>query len=218
MGTTKKTTIDDVWEILAELGEAQKKTEEARREGEKSLREAQQRTEEAQQRTEEAQQKTEKAIQKLTENLNKADGDFRNKWGQFLENLVKGDLIKILKKRNITVLRVQHRMVYYENEKEAGDFDLVAVNGREIVAIEVKSVEKVKKFIGALKRFKEYFPEYKEKIVYGGVAYLCEPENDMAESAAKFAKENGLFVIVSPGGESNVTTISNSEDFRPKAF
>ena len=207
MSTTKKTTIDDVWEILAELGEAQKKTEKARREGEKALKKAQ--------------EKTEEAIQKLTENLNKADGDFRNKWGQFLENLVKGDLVKILKKRNIEILRIQPRMVYYENEKEAGDFDLVAVNGREIVAIEVKStltVEKVKKFIGALKRFKEYFPEYKEKIVYGSVAYLCEPENDIAEGAVRFAKENGLFVIVSPGGESNVTTISNPEDFRPKAF
>ena len=205
MGT--KTTIDDVWKILAELGKSQKETEDARREGEKVLRKAQ--------------QKTEKALQELTKTVNKASGDFRNKWGQFLENLVHGDLKKLLKSRNIEVVRVQPRMVYSENGKDAGDFDLVAVNGKEIVAVEVKSiltVEKVKKFLKALQKFKEYFPEFKDRIVYGGVAYLGEPQDDKAKGAAKFAKENGLFVIISPGGESNVTTISNPDDFRPKAF
>ena len=96
-------------------------------------------------------------------------------------------------------------MVYYENKKEAGNFDLVAVNGREIVAIKVKStltVEKVKKFIEALKRFKEYFPEYKDKIVYGGVVYLCEPpiERSVASNGSKkFLVSLFNFVRMLPG-------------------
>ena len=228
----KKATMEEVWAAIKATEEArlrgeealrktQQKAEEARLKGEEALREAQQRTEEAQQRTEEAQQKTEEALQKLTENLNKASGDFTNKWGQFLENLVKGDLVKILKERNIEVVRVQPRLVFRRNKKEAGDFDLVAINGKEIVVVEVKTtltVKKVKKFINDLKRFKEYFPEYKDKIVYGGVAYLCEPKDKEAQSAASFSQENGLFVIVSPGGESNVTTISNPQEFEPKTF
>ena len=129
--------------------------------------------------------------------------------------------MQVLKERNIEVLRVQPRLIYYKNKREAGDFDLVAMNGKEIVVIEVKTtltVEKVQKFIDDLKMFKDYFPEYREKIIYGGVAYLCEPEDKKAKNAAKFSEENGLFVIVSPGGKSNVTTISNPQEFRPKAF
>ena len=190
------------------------KSEEARIRGEEALRKAQQ-------RTEEAQQKTEEALQELTKNLNKASGDFTNKWGQFLENLVKGDLVKILKGRNIKVVRVQPRLVYYENGREAGEFDLVAMNGKEVVAVEVKTtltVKKVQKFIDKLKMFKEYFPEYRHSTVYGSVAYLCEPEDEEARGAAKFSGEHGLFVIVSPGGESNVTTISNPQGFEPTEF
>ena len=223
--SAKKATMEEVWAAIKASEDARREGEKALREsqrkGEEALRKAQQRTEEAQQRTEEAQQKTEEALQKLTENLNKASGDFTNKWGQFLENLVKGDLVKVLKERNIEVVRVQPRLVYYENEREAGDFDLVAVNGKEIVAVEVKTtltVEKVQKFMDSLKRFKEYFPEYRDKVIYGGVAYLCEPKDEEAQSAASFSQENGLFVIVSPGGESNVTTISNPQGFKPKAF
>ena len=89
------------------------------------------------------------------------------------------------------------------------------------MAVEVKTtltVQKVQKFIDILKMFKEYFPEYRDRVVYGGVAYLCEPEDEEAKGAAKFSQENGLFVIVSPGGQSNMTTISNPQGFRPKAF
>ena len=66
--------------------------------------------------------------------------------------------------------------------------------------------------------FRKYFPEYGGKIVLGGAAFLCEPENEEGVSAAEYAEKNGLFVILSPGGSSNVTTISNSKDFKPKSF
>ena len=241
MGEPKKqATIEEVWAAIKASEEARLKAMEASEKArlkamedsekarlkameasEKARLKTEQELREAQKRTEAAQQKTEAAIQRLTENLNKASGDFVNKWGKFLENLVKGDLVKLLKSWDIEVIRVQPRLVYYKNKNEVGDFDLVAMNGKEIVAVEVKTtltVEKVEKFINSLKKFKEYFREYKDRTVYGGVAYLSEPEGEEAESAEKYAKENGLFVIVSPGGESNVTTISNPQDFKPKAF
>ena len=231
-------------EGMKELRKAQERTEKARREGEKALREAQERTEkerregekalrEAQERTEkerregekalrEAQEKTEKALQQLTKNLNAANGNFNNKWGNFLENLVKGDLVKLLSKRNIKVDMVRSRLVASDSSgKEVGEFDVVAMNGKEIVTVEVKTTltkEKVEKFINKLKMFKKYFSEHRDKVLYGGVAFLCEPESEEAESAAEYAEENGLFVILSPGGEGNVTTMSNSKDFKPKSF
>ena len=219
------------------LREAQELTEKERREGEKALREAQERTEKARREGEkalrESQQKTEKALRELsknlkesnrelTKNLNAANGNFNNKWGNFLENLVKGDLVKLLSKRNIKVDMVRSRLVASDSTgKEVGEFDVVAMNGKEIVTVEVKTAltkEKVEKFINKLKMFKKYFSEHRDKVLYGGVAFLCEPQDEEAESAAEYAEENGLFVILSPGGEGNVTTMSNSKDFKPKPF
>ena len=77
------------------------------------------------------------------------------KWGKFLESLVKGDLVKLLSKRNIKVDMVRSRLVASDSTgKEVGEFDVVAMNGKEIFAIEVKTTltkEKVEKFINKLK-------------------------------------------------------------------
>ena len=195
--TTKTATPEEVWAAIKELTKAQ-------------------------QCTEEAQQRTEEGLQKLTKSQNQANGQFNRKWGMFLENLVKGDLVKLLGERNIKVVRVQPRLVFCDsNGREIGEFDLVAINGEEIVAVEVKTTltkEKVEKFIDQLKMFKKYFPEYANKVIYGAVAFLGEPESKEARGAAKYSEENGLFVIMSPGGSSNVTTMSNAKDFKPKAF
>ena len=201
MATKKSATPDEVWAAIDKLTETQNRAEEERRKGEKALRES---------------------LQELTKNLNEASGNFNNKWGKFLENLVKGDLVKLLSERNIKVDRIQPRLVISDpNRRKVGDFDLVAMNGKEIVAVEVKTTltkEKVEKFMNKLKRFKTYFPEYRDRVVYGGVAFLCEPESEEAAHAAEYAEESGLFVILSPGGEANMSTMSNSKDFKPKSF
>ena len=219
MATKKSATPDEVWAAIDKLTETQNRAEEERRKGEKALREAQEKTEKT---LRESQQETEKALQELTKNLNAANGNFNNKWGKFLENLVKGDLVKLLSERNIKVDRIQPRLVISDpNRRRVGDFDLVAINGNEIVAVEVKTTltkQKVEKFMNKLKRFKTYFPEYRDRVVYGGVAFLCEPESEEAAHAAEYAEESGLFVILSPGGEANMSTMSNSKDFKPKSF
>ena len=244
MEPKRSKAAEKAWAAIEELGNAQRLTEKARREGEKTLREAQKKTEKGFQKLQESQQKTEKALresqektekalrelkkslkesnQELTKNLNEANGNFNNKWGKFLESLVKGDLVKLLSKRNIKVDMVRSRLIASDSTgKEVGEFDLVAMNGKEIVTVEVKTTltkEKVEKFINKLKIFKKYFSEHRDKVLYGGVAFLCEPEDEEARGAAEYAEENGLFVIFSPGGSSNVTTMSNSKDFKPKSF
>ena len=244
MSIAKSATPREVWAIvkenaegMKELRKAQKKTEKgfqqlqkAQEKTEKSLRESQERTEKAlrelnkslKESNRELNKSLEESSQELTKNLNAANGNFNNKWGKFLESLVKGDLLKLLSKRNIKVDRIQPRLVISDpNRRRIGDFDLVAINGKEIVAVEVKTTltkEKVEKFINKLKMFKTYFPEYRDRVVYGGVAFLCEPEDEEARGAAKYAEENGLFVILSPGGEGNISTMSNSKDFKPKPF
>ena len=197
----KRATAEEAWAAIEELAQAQKHTEKALRELSKNLKESN---------------------RELTKNLNAANGNFNNKWGKFLESLVKGDLVKLLSERNIKVDRVQPRLVAFgSNRRKVGEFDLVAMNGKEIAAVEVKTTltkAKVEKFIDRLKMFKKYFPEYANKVLYGGVAFLCEPEDEEARGAAEYAEENGLFVIFSPGGEGDFSTMSNSKDFKPKSF
>ena len=233
MATKKSATAEEAWAAIEENAEGMKELRKAQQETERGFQKLQKTQEKTEKSLRESQEKTEKALRELsknlkesnrelTKNLNEANGNFNNKWGKFLESLVKGDLVKLLSERNIKVDMVRSRLVASDSTgKEVGEFDVVAMNGKEIVAVEVKTTltkEKVEKFINKLKMFKKYFSEHRDKVVMGGVAFLCEPQYEEAESAAEYAEENGLFVILSPGGESNVTTMSNSKDFKPKPF
>ena len=133
-----------------------------------------------------------------------------------MEDLVKGDLIRLLNERGIEVEKILPRVSFNRSRKEqGGEFDLIAINGKEVVAIEVKThliQANVDKFISRMEEFRDIFPEYRDKKVYAGVAYL--DEND----AAEYAKSKGLFVIKAPGGEAHVSIITNAPDFIPHLF
>ena len=251
--SAKKATLEDLQEIIRDIGKSQQKTEESLREvteahketeaaqqkTEESLREVaeeQKKTEAAQQKTEAAQQKTEaltqetrvflkdlgKKIDKVNRDLgkkiDKVNGNLTNKWGKFVENLVHGDLLNLLAPWDIEVDRVQPRLVYTKfGENPGGEFDLVAVNSKELVIIEVKStLDKgdIYRFIKKLQAFSKIpSTEYKDKIIYGGVAYL-----EVIKHADELAYEKGLFIIKAPGGECKISTITNEKGFKPTEF
>ena len=201
-----KATPEVVWQILREVGELQKETARERKKTEAERR----KTEESFQRLQEAQKKTE-------ETLNKTRGDFTCKWGDFMESLIQGDLQKLLRERGIAVEKILRKVSVGRSDKTvAMEFDLVAVNGKEVVVVEVKTTltgEKIDKFIKRLENFRAIFPEYKERKIYGCVAYLGEHKESARES-----EENGLFVIKALEGASNISTIVNPPDFRPRLF
>ena len=163
--------------------------------------------------------KTDELVGKLTENIEKANGNFDNKWGLYLEKLVQGGLVKILKERGIKVERIWPRMILEGKTKgkTEGEIDLIAVNGKELVAVEVKTdlrIEYVDRFLKLLKKLKKCWPEFGDKKVYGGMAFLScnNPE------ALDALKENGPFIIRAVGGKVDVSIIDNPEDFRPKEY
>ena len=54
-------------------------------------------------------------------------------------------------------------------------FDIIAVNGYEIVVVEVKTTLKsdnITHFISKLKSVREWLPEFHDKNIYGAVAYI----------------------------------------------
>ena len=214
--------------MAEQVSEAQQRMAEQISEAQQRTEEAQQRTEEAQQRTEEAQQRlgekleiTQKIVKEQSKSLKRASGNFTSKWGRFLEGFVKGTLVALLQKRGIEVSRLQRRMNIPSEVpgESAGDFDLVALNGKEIVVVEVKTTlttPKLEKFLAHLKKFKTYFSEYDDRVIYGGVAYMDTAEND--EEVGERAMEEGLFAIVAPGGDAKVAKVINPADFTPKKF
>jgi hypothetical protein len=129
-----------------------------------------------------------------------------------MESLVEGDLINLLRARNMDVHRVSTRVrgMYAGDDFE---FDLIAHNGNEIVIVEVKTtlkVKHVKEFVRDLKAAKKWMPEYADFNVFGAIAYLKADEN-----SADFAEHQGLFVIRATGNSSSIT---NDLKFIPKAY
>lgn len=213
--TKQKDVIEEIKEIIRDLGKAHKQAQEEMQE----FRESQNK---AHKQAQEEMQEIRESLKEQTKNLNKANGNFNRKWGRFMERLVKGDLINLLNDRKMEVIRVLPRVPYYRKDGTTeGEVDLIAINGKELVAVEIKTtleIQDVNKFIKKiLNPFKKHFPEYIEKTVYGAVAYLDEDE-EVDVKASEYAKSEGLFVINAPGGEAKVSTITNAEDFKPEEF
>ena len=137
---------------------------------------------------------------------------FVGQWGKLMESLVKGDLIKLLQEREIEVNRF-HTETTADKRRTRYQFDIIAINGAEMVVVEVKTTlnqEEAEYFVGKLKKFKELFPEYKDKTIYGAVAYL-----KVNQSADIWSQKKGLFVIRATGSSASIV---NTGSFKPKPF
>ena len=209
MSTT--TTLEDIREIIRDLGKAQKKTQESLQETQKAMREAQE-------KTQKSQRETEVSLRRLSKELAQTNGNFNRKWGNFLESFVQGDLVTLLRKWGIEVHHVQPRVGFVNPDGTKGaEYDLVAINGREVVVVEVKTTlttDVVDIFVGKLKKFKSQYQEYANNTLYGGMAYLGGTD----DSPKAYAEKKGLFLFQAPGGKNDVTIISNKKNFKPQAF
>ena len=164
---------------------------------------------------------TDRRMKETDRRLKKAEALFTTQWGKLMESLIEGDLIRLLQEKGIQVERTSNnetgRMNYIDEKgkkrQEYCEIDIIAKNGLEIVPVEVKTtlgIRSVKKFLDVLKRFPQLFPEYKDKKIYGAVAYLRSQSE-----AHYFAEKQGLFVIRATG---NSSSIINQKKFKPKVF
>ncbi len=194
---------DEIWGIIKETQKNQKMFQ-------KEIQTAQQEAQREMKELRASQKETDRQIQKI-------GGRFNERWGRLVESLVAESLLELLKGRGIQVAQIfpnaEGRI-----EKEKGIFrkqeaDIIAANGLEAVVVEVKTVlspKKVNNFLESLQSFTRYFPGYKNKTLYGAVAYLRR--EDKADS---FAEGKGLFVIRATGDSASIV---NQKDFKPKAF
>ena len=217
----EKLTFENVWKSIKELRDTQ---EQAQKETHLQFKETDRRIErvtlelkQAQKETDRQLKETSKEVAKTVESIAKTNGSFNTKWGEFLENLVEGDLIRLLNKCGVQVSLILPRVKYVRPDNSIGaEYDLIAINGSEVVVFEIKTtlgVKDVYGFIERLKKVKDHFPKYSDKKIYGGMAYM-KADGD----SSKEADEKGLFLIKAPGGANQVSTLTNSDNFVPESF
>jgi hypothetical protein len=208
------TTADDVWRLLAELTTAQKEAERRFQETERLLKEQSQETDrllreqsqETDRRIREQSQETDRRIREV----NKQIGDLGGKWGRFVENMVAPACETLFLRRGIPVHQVSQRMKKRLNGQTL-EIDVLVTNENHVLVVEVKSslgVNDVKDLMDDLRRFREFFPEYAQKQLYGAVAGI-----EIEEGADKYAYRQGLFVLAQAG---EAVSILNDSNFEPR--
>ena len=186
--------------------EQRRKDYEQRREEDEQRREEDERRRKAYERNRKEEEK------KIDKRMKELHSLFTSQWGALMESLVEGDLVPVLQKRNITVLHTVTR-VYGRRNGEHFEFDILAVNGEEVVVVEVKTTlraKDVKHFLQKLDRFTVYAPVYQGKKIYGAVAFLKADKSVQAH-----AERQGLFVIRATGSSASIV---NDTEFVPRVF
>ena len=176
--------------------------------GTSELKESQKKTDAQLQKTDELLEKTIKRLDEIGRQL----GDL---------GLVQGEVAEDLFYRNVRGLFKEKRDMIFADvkrnlkKKGVGEYDIVAVNGEAVLVIEVKNKlqnRMVDNFVEKkLPRFKEIFPEYRGRRLFGGMGALV-----VKDAVGRYAEKAGLYVLTqtSEGGAALV----NRKNFRAKEF
>ena len=186
---------------LAEIREIQRQTAEQMKETDRRMQE-----------TDRRMQETRREVEKTARQIRKSEGEFNSKWGRLMESLVEGDLVRLLRERNVNVEESAGRFKRRRGG-ETMEFDVVALNGTEAVVVEVKTTlrpKHVKRFLDKLRVFKDWSAVGRGRTIYGAMAYLTYDS-----AAPTFAERQGLFVIRATGSSASIV---NAPDFQPTAF
>jgi hypothetical protein len=211
------TTAEDVWQLLSELVIAQKATERLLQEqsqyADQRFKETESLLRERDEKTDQQFKETDRKIREVNKQIsavNKQIGDLGGKWGRFVENMVAPACETIFLKRGIPIHQVGQRIKKRLNGQTL-EIDVLVTNADHVLVVEVKSslgVDDVKALMEDLTQFRQFFPEYNQKQLYGAVAGI-----EIEEGADKYAYRQGLFVLAQAG---ETVAILNNSDFRPK--
>jgi hypothetical protein len=200
------TTSEDVWRILAELATAQAELTAAQKETDKQLKEtdlllkevSQQQKENAQQLKETDRQQKENAQQqkktdKQLKELGQQIGGLGAKFGSFTEGLALPSMEKILRQR--FGMEVVSPSVRVSKDGKHLEIDVLAYTNGELntaYIVEVKSharEESITQLKSILQRFRSFFPEHKDKKLYGILASV-----DLSNELREKILQEGFYV------------------------
>ncbi|MBE8995493.1 DUF3782 domain-containing protein [Microcystis aeruginosa] len=200
------TTSEDVWRLLAELATAQAELTAAQKETDLLLKEvSQQQKENAQQ-----QKKTDKQLKELGQQI----GGLGAKFGSFTEGLALPSMEKILRQR--FGMEVISPSVRVTKDGKHLEIDVLAyTNGGLNTAyiVEVKSharEESITQLKSILQRFRSFFPEHKNKKLYGILASV-----DLSPELREKILEEGFYVARI---HDQVFELDIPDNFQPQSY
>jgi len=207
------TTADEVWQLLAELTTAQKETDlqlkevsQAQKETDLQLKEVSQ----AQKETDLQQKETARQIKELGKQI----GGLGSKFGSFTEGLALPSMEKILRQR--FGMEVISPSVRASKQGKHIEIDVLAyANGNLNTAyiVEVKSharEDSITQLKSILQRFRTFFPEHKDKQLYGILASV-----DMSPELRQKTLQEGFYVARI---HDQVFEIDTPENFQPQSY
>ena len=179
------TTSEDVWRLLAELATAQAELTAAQAE----LTAAQKETDRQQKETERRQQETDRQLRELGKQI----GGLGAKFGSFTEGLALPSMETILRQR--FGMEVISPSVRVSKDGQHLEIDVLAYTNGELntaYIVEVKShvrQEDITQLKSILQRFRRFFPEHKDKKLYGILAAV-----DLSPELREKILQEGLYV------------------------
>ena len=209
---TEPPTLSEIRETLAEVGRRNQEIAALMTENEAKAERNAARAEREMEALRRRMAKTDRQIAETDRQLKKTESFFTSQWGKLMESLVEGDLVPLLNDRGIAVESTHERRKGRRNG-EHFEFDILAVNRRDVVVVEVKTTlrsEDVTRFLAKLPTFTDLAREYRGKRILGAVAYL-KSDGDVRT----YAERKGLFVIRATGSSASIV---NAENFEPRSF
>jgi hypothetical protein len=179
------TIADDVWQLLAELTTAQKETALQQKETDRQLKE-----------------------------LGKQIGGLGAKFGSFTEGLALPSMEKILRQR--FGLEVVSPSVRVSKEGRHMEIDVLAYSNGDLntaYIVEVKSharEESVTQLKSILQRFRTFFPEHRDKQLYGILAAV-----DMSPELREKTLQEGFYVARI---HDEVFELDTPDNFQPQSY
>jgi len=158
----------------------------------------------------ETDKRIERMHQKFAEDLNGVTDSL----SRFSEQMVFPATKRLFRERGVRLNFFYSNMEAHDLDGDNMETDIIALGAKCAVLIEVKlrlRQTDVKEFLEKkLPRFFDFFPKFRQPILYGGVAGLS-----IDKGADRFAYKKGLFVIGQTGDN---VQILNDKKFRPRSF
>jgi hypothetical protein len=204
------TTAEDVWRLLAELATSQSELTAAQKETDLQLKEVSQ----AQKATDRQLKELGKQTDRQLKELGKQIGGLGAKFGSFTEGLALPSMEKILRQR--FGMEVVSPSVRVSKDGKHVEIDVLAyTNGNLNTAyiVEVKSharEESITQLKSILQRFRTFFPEHKDKQLYGILAAV-----DMSPDLREKTLQEGFYVARI---HDQVFELDTPENFQPQSY
>ena len=160
--------------------------------------------------------KSQKESEKSRKDFNKRLGQITGTWGKFVAEMVKPKIMKLFKDKGIPIKTTYQNVVGLLDDKMYYEIDLLLINSKIAVVVEIKSslsVDDVKEHLVRLEKIQKVQPErldLRGATLMGAVAGMIV-END----ADRFAYKHGLYVLRQKG---NLVEIINDDEFVPKEW